>query len=98
MWLFLALVAGVAVSHSHLQVGCLWPVLLALLFLVIVLGGLLLADAAGAAVWVLDPGVSASWARCRGACAWFAFLACFFLVRNCFFLILAAEVIAWAAR
>ena len=63
MWLFLALLVGVTVSRSHLQGGCLWPVLLALFSLVIVLGGLLLADAAGVAVLVLDPGVSGSWAR-----------------------------------
>ena len=81
MWLFLALLVGVIVSRSHLQGGCLWPVLLALFSLVIVLGGLLLADAAGVAVLVLDPGVSGSWARHCGACAWFAFFACLFLVR-----------------
>ena len=63
VWLFLPLVAGVAVSLSHLLVGCLWPVLLALLFLVLVLRGLLLAVAASVAVLVLDPGVSDSWAR-----------------------------------
>jgi hypothetical protein len=48
-------------------------VLLALFSLVIVLEGLLLADAAGAAVLVLDLGVSNSLARHWGACAWFAF-------------------------
>ena len=88
MWLLLAPLVGVTVSRSHLQGGCLWPVLLALFFLVIVLGGLVLADAAGVAVLVLDPGVSGSWARHWGACAWFAFLACLFLAR-CAKLILA---------
>ena len=66
MWLFLVLVVGVVVSRSHLQVGYLWPVLLALFFLVIVLGGLLLADAANVAVSILDRGVSDSWARYWG--------------------------------
>ena len=64
MWFFLALLVGVIVSRSHLQGGCLWPVLLALFSLVIVLGGLLLADAAGVAVLVLDHGVSGAFVLC----------------------------------
>ena len=69
-WLFLALICKLAV----------YSLLLALLFLVIVLGRLLLAVVAGVVVMVLDPGMSDSWARCWGACAWFALLACLFLV------------------
>ena len=86
MRLFLNFVVGMAVSLSHLQVGCFWFVLLALL-LVLVVGGLLLAVAAGVAVLVLDLGVSDLGAQCWVVCAWFAFLACLFLAR-CAILIL----------